>query len=261
VTRRVDFPIIKNAFGKLKYRWGVDRYIAISNAIKQIMVAQGVAPDRIAVVHSGIDISRFDVVRADPALRDEFRLKPDQPVIGNVAHMADHKGQRYLLEAAPEVLREFPRARFVIVGDGELRYDLEARVARLGIEDSVIFAGFRTDVPQLLKFFDVFVMPSHMEGLCTSIMDAMAAGVPVIASDVGGIPEIVENEKNGLLVPPRDASALAAAIIRLLRNRGEAARFAAAGRSTVEKKFTVNTMVAGNTSVYEEVLEDLHHDS
>ena len=255
VTRRVDFRPIKNAFSKFKYRWGVHKYVAISNAIKQVMVADGIAADRIAVVHSGIDISRFDIAPAQPELRNEFQLDPNRLVVGNVAHMADHKGQRYLIEAVPDVLREFPTAKFVIVGDGELRSDLEARVARLGIEDSVIFAGSRNDVPQILRLLDVFVMSSHMEGLCTSIMDAMAAGIPVVASDAGGIPEIVQNEVNGLLVPARKPALLAEAILRVLKNRGEAAEFARAGRKTVEEKFTLDTMVEGNIRVYRQLLK------
>jgi glycosyltransferase involved in cell wall biosynthesis len=169
--------------------------------------------------------------------------------------MADHKGQRYLIEAVPDVLREFPAAKFVIVGDGELRSDLEARAARLGIEDSVVFAGFRNDVPEILRVFDVFVMSSYLEGLCTSIMDAMATGIPVVASDAGGIPEIVQNEVNGLLVPARKPSTLAEAILRMLNNPKEAAKFARAGRRTVEEKFTVDTMVEGNIPVYDELLK------
>jgi glycosyltransferase involved in cell wall biosynthesis len=255
VTRRVDFRPIKNVFSNFKYRWGVHKYVAISNAIKQVMTDDGIAADRIAVVHSGIDISRFDSVRARPELRSEFQPDSSQPVIGNVAHMADHKGQRYLIEAVPDVLREFPAAKFVIVGDGELRSDLEARAARLGIEDSVVFAGFRNDVPEILRVFDVFVMSSYLEGLCTSIMDAMATGIPVVASDAGGIPEIVQNEVNGLLVPARKPSTLAEAILRMLNNPKEAAKFARAGRRTVEEKFTVDTMVEGNIPVYDELLK------
>ena len=260
VTRRVDFPIIKNVFSKLKYRWGVDKYIAISNAIKQIMVAEGVAPGRIAIVHSGIDVSRFDSVQADPRLRSAFKLEPHQPVIGNVGHMADHKGQKYFIEAVPEVLSQFSAAKFMLVGDGELRSDLEGRAVRLGIADSVVFAGFRTDIPQVLKLFDVFVMSSHMEGLCTSVMDAMAAGVPVVVTDAGGLPEIVQNEMNGLLVPAKKPPLLAEAILRLLKNREEGARFATAARETVREKFTADTMVEGNIRVYEELLRNLREE-
>jgi glycosyltransferase involved in cell wall biosynthesis len=257
VSRRVDFSIIKNPFSRLKYRWGVHKYIAISNAIRGVMVTDGVAAERIAVVHSGIDISRFDSIEANEQIRDELQLRPGQPIIGKVAHLADHKGHRYLLEAVPEVIKEFPDAKFMMVGDGKLRPDLERQVAALGIEDSVFFAGFRSDVPALLGLFDVFVMASHMEGLGTSVMEAMAARVPVVVTDVGGLPEVVQNEVNGLAVPAKEPSSLAAAIVRLLKDRDVAARFAAAARSTVEEKYSVDAMVEGNLRVYDDLLKNI----
>jgi glycosyltransferase involved in cell wall biosynthesis len=256
VSRRVDFSIVKNPFSRLKYRWGVDRYVAISDAVKAVMVADGVAAERIAVVHSGVDISRFDSVEANEQMREDLKLQPGQPVIGNVAHLAKHKGHRCLLDAVPEIIKEFPDAKFMIVGDGELRADLERQVAGLGIEGSVIFTGFRKDVPRLLSLFDLFVMASHMEGLCTSVMDAMAARVPAVVTDAGGLPELVRNEVSGLVVPAKDPAALALAIVRLLRNREEAARFAAAARRTVEEKYSVDAMVEGNIRVYDDLLKN-----
>jgi glycosyltransferase involved in cell wall biosynthesis len=256
VTRRVDFSIIKNPFSIFKYRWGVHKYIAISNAIRSVMVADGVAAERIAVVHSGIDISRFDSTEADAQLRNELQLQAGRPVIGDVAHLADHKGHRYLIEAVPEVIKEFPDAKFMIVGDGELRADLERQVASLGIEGSVVFTGFRRDVPELLSLFDVFVMASHMEGLCTSVMDAMAARVPAVVTDAGGLPELVRNEVSGLVVRSKEPAALALAIVRLLRDREEAARFAAAARRTVEERYSVDVMVQGNIRVYDDLLKN-----
>ena len=250
VTRRVDFSIIKSPVSKLKYTWGITKYIAISEAIKRVLVNDGINPDRIAVVHSGIDISRFGKTLDNARVRNELHIDSNQPVIGNIAHMADHKGQKYLIQAVPEVLKEFPTAKFMIVGGGELRPDLEHYVEQLGIKSSVIFTGFRGDIPELLKAFDIFVMPSHMEGLCTSIMDAMAAGVPVVASNVGGIPEIVQNELNGLLVPAKNPSALAAAIIRLIKNPEQGIKFATVARKTVETNFSVDAMVEGNIAVY-----------
>lgn len=256
VSRRVDFRIIRNTFSRLKYRWGVDKYVAISDAVKAVMVADGVAAERIAVVHSGIDISRFDAVEANEQMREEFQLQAGQPVIGNVAHLAKHKGQRYLLDAVPEVIKEFPDAKFMIVGDGELRADLERQAARLRIEGPVVFTGFRKDVPALLSLFDLFVMASHMEGLCTSVMDAMAARVPVVVTNAGGLPELVQNEVSGLVVPAKEPAALAGAIVRLLKDREEAARFAAAARRTVEDRYSVDAMVEGNIRVYDALLQN-----
>jgi glycosyltransferase involved in cell wall biosynthesis len=260
VTRRVAFPTKKHLASKMKYRHGVHKYIAVSAAIRQVMTGDGIQPERIAVVHSGIDVSRFDQQQDPSSIRTEFNLQPGRPILGNIGRLETVKGQAVLIDAMPTVLKAFPEALLLLVGGGEPKVALERKCRELGIESSVVFAGFRDDIPKLLQLFDVFVMPSLAEGLGTSVLDAMAAGVPVIASHVGGIPEIVENEKNGLLVPPRNPPALAAAIIRLLRNRSERASLAAAGRSTVEKKFTVNTMVEGNISVYEKVLESLREE-
>jgi len=200
VTRRVDFSTRKSLLSALKYRWKVDRYIAISHAIKGVMVNDGIDGSRISVVYSGIEPGRFRVV--EPCdIRAELGFEPGTPLIGNVAHMADHKGQRYLVDAMPIILDQLPAARLVIAGSGELYDELVGQVARLGIGQSVRFLGFRNDIPALLKSFDVFAMSSHMEGLCTAILDAMACGVPVVATRVGGIPEIITDGENGLLVP------------------------------------------------------------
>jgi glycosyltransferase involved in cell wall biosynthesis len=173
--------------------------------------------------------------------------------VGNVAHLADHKGQRYLVEAVPEVLRSVPRARFVIVGEGELEGDLRARAAALGLGARLLFTGFRTDVPAVLDALDLFVMPSHLEGLGTAVLDALAAGKPVVAAAAGGIPEIVEDGRHGLLVPPRDPGRLARAIVRLLQNPELASQLATEGLRRVRESFSVDAMVAGNLAVYREV--------
>ncbi len=253
VSRRVDFSIRRSFASRWKYRWKVDRYIAISNAIKEVMVKDGIDDGRVSVVHSGIDPDRFEGV--EPAdLRGELGLVPDTPLIGNVAHMADHKGQCYLIDAMPSILGELPAAHLVIAGTGELHDELVAQVARLGIERSVSFLGFRGDVPALVSALDVFVMSSHMEGLCTSILDAMACGAPVVGTTAGGIPEIIADGENGMLVPARDPEKLARVVIRVLTDRGLASRLVHAGRSTVAQRFTVDAMVEGNLAVYRELL-------
>jgi len=253
VSRRVDFSIRRSFASRWKYRWNVDRYIAISHAIKGVMVNDGIDDSRISVVHSGIDLSRFEGI--EPAdIRGELGLDRDTPLIGNVAHMADHKGQSYLIDAMPSILSELPAAHLVIAGAGEMYDELVAQVARLGIERSVSFLRFRTDVPALLKALNVFVMSSHMEGLGTSILDAMACGTPVVGTNVGGIPEIISDGENGLLVPARNPEKLAGAIVRVLNDSNLAARFAETGRMTVERGFTVDTMVEGNLAAYRELL-------
>jgi len=255
VSRRVDFGVATNLISGFKYRHGVDRFIAISEAVRQVLLQGGVEPSRVAVVHSGIDLSRFESV-APGRLREEFAVAPDAAVVGNVAAMADHKGQRYLLAAMPRVLAAEPKARLFIVGDGELRGALEAQVKELGISRAVTFTGFRTDVPQWLALFDVFVMSSHLEGLCTSVLDALAMRKPVVAAAAGGLPEIVSHGENGLLVPPKEPGPLADAIVQLLRDRELGRRLGEAGRRRVETDFSAQSMVEGTLGVYREVMSE-----
>ena len=183
-------------------------------------------------------------------MRETFWLPTNAPIVGCIGALVEHKGHRYLVHAAADIVRAVPEARVVILGEGELRVELTRLIHELGLERHVLLPGFRPDVLSLLKAFDVFVMPSITEGLGTSILDAMACSKAVVASAVGGIPEVVEREATGLLVPPRDASALGAAIVRLLRDPALAARFAAAGRARVEQRFTAERMVQETLDVY-----------
>lgn len=248
-SRRVDFRIRQNAFSRWKYRQ-VDVFICASECIRQMLVADGVEPDRALTVHEGIDIGHVDAAPVAD-VRAAFWLPHGAPIVGNIAALVPHKGQRYLVEAAALVVRRMPDVRFLIVGDGELRAPLEQVVRREQLERHVIFTGFRPDVLSLLKGFDVFVSSSVTEGLGTSLLDAMAASRPVVATRTGGIPEVVVDGETGLLVPPRDAGALAEAIIRLLGDGALRRTFARAGRQRVERLFSADRMVAGTLAVYE----------
>ena len=163
-------------------------------------------------------------------VHEAFWLPHHAPVVGNIAALVPHKGQRHLIEAAHLVVQEIPDARFVILGEGELREPLERQVRDHRLEKHVLLPGFRTDVIGCLKGFDVFAMSSVTEGLGTSLLDAMACGKAVVATTAGGIPEVVADGDTGVLVPPRDHTALAQAIVRLLTNEDLRARMGA-GRS------------------------------
>lgn len=255
LTRRVDFSIYRHSFfglNHIKYR-KVDHIVAISQAIEKVLVSDGLPPQGIDCVPSGIDPARF----ANPApanLRDEYGLPPETKIVGNVAYFADHKGQRYLVEAAVRILKECPDTAVFLIGEGELREPLMKLASELGVANRVLFPGFRRDVPAILGELDLYAMPSHKEGLGTSILDALWCGVPVVASDTGGMPEVVRHEVNGLLVPPRDTAALAEAIVRLLKNPEETARYRRAARKTIESNYTVDSMVEGNIAVYRKLL-------
>ncbi|MBI5555928.1 MAG: glycosyltransferase, partial [Elusimicrobia bacterium] len=216
VTRRVDFPIRKNLFSRLKYKQHVDRYIAVSEGVKKVLELDGLDPVRITVVHDGIDTGHFQCRDEAKNLYHEFDLDPSKPVIGNVAALAPHKDQQNLLQAAKMVLEQFPEAQFLIVGTGELDRQLRQLANELGILDKIKFTGFREDVPQILTILDIFAVSSYLEGLGSSTLEAMAAGLPIVATRTGGIPEIVQNSINGILVPPRDSESLAWALMELL---------------------------------------------
>jgi glycosyltransferase involved in cell wall biosynthesis len=256
VTRRVDFSIFRHSFfglNRIKYLYGIDLYIVVSRAVKDVLVRDGLPPGRIAVVRSGIDLDRFD--RApDAAFRSVFGISEGDRVVVNVAHFADHKGQRYLVEAAPLILRDLPRTVFLLIGEGELRLSLMTLARELGVADRVLFPGFLANVHEYLGSADLFVMPSHMEALGTAALEAMAAGLPVVASRVGGLPEIITAGRDGLLVPPRDPNALAHAVVRMLRDDGLRQRLASEGRKRVRAKFGVDRMVDETVKVYEWLL-------
>src|SRR5262245_59122998 len=250
-ARRVDFHLKGNSFSRWKYRQ-VDCFIAASEAIRLMLVADGVPDEQTVTVHEGIDVEH--VLAAPPVnIHEAFFLPHGAPVVGNIAALVPHKGQRYLIDAAHLVVQQVPDARFVILGEGELREHLQKQVHEHRLDKHVLLPGFRTDVLGCLKGFDLFVMSSVTEGLGTSLLDAMAASRPIVATTAGGIPEIVEEGVNGLLVPPRDHHALADAIVRALKN-GELRRgMGEAGVARVNERFTVERMVAGTAQVYERV--------
>jgi glycosyltransferase involved in cell wall biosynthesis len=257
-ARRVDFHLKGNSFSRWKYRQ-VDCFIAASEAIRQMLVADGVPADRTVTVHEGIDVEH---VLAAPAVNvhEAFWLPHHAPVVGNVAALVPHKGQRYLVDAAHLVVQEIPDARFVILGEGELRDHLEKQVREHHLEKHVLLPGFRTDVLGCLKGFDLFVMSSVTEGLGTSLLDAMACSRPIVATRAGGIPEIVEDGVNGLLVPPRDAASLAKAIVRALQDDRLRQRLGEAGFDRVRARFTVERMVEATAAIYARVA-GTHHEA
>ena len=257
VTRRVDFSIIRNRFlpvNGIKYRFMADFYIAISHKIKQVMVNDGIAADRIFVVHSGIDLQRFDGMDGQH-LMDEFDLKSGSPVVINVAHLAGHKGQKYLVRAIPHVLETIPDARFFIVGKGELMSELKTLAAALDIGRALTFTGFRKDVGAFYKVADLFVMSSVQEGLGTAMLDALAQGKPVVATNAGGIPEIIKDGETGRLVAAANPQALARGIVNMLTAGEQARAMARRGQAEVKANFSIAAMVANNLAVYRRLLD------
>jgi glycosyltransferase involved in cell wall biosynthesis len=256
VTRRVDFSIFRHSFlhlSGIKYRYMAHYYIAISHKIKDVLVRDGIPGERIMVVHSGINPERFSSVKSDHLI-PEFNLRNSEPVVVNVAHLAAHKGQQYLVRAIPLVLSKIPNARFFIVGGGELMRELRGLAASLGLNRKLILTGFRHDVGAFYQIADLFVMSSVQEGLGTSVLDAMALGKPVVATHSGGIPEIIQDGETGRIVTAADPAALADGIIELLTNAEQARRMASRGKEVVRRNFSVDAMVDKNIEVYQQIL-------
>ena len=248
-SRRIEFRIARNSFSRWKYSQ-VDCFLAISRAVRDRLVADGIPPKRVEIVHEGVDVERI-VALAPGSVHAELFLPTQAPVVGNVGALVAQKNQQLLIAAAAIVVKQVPDARFVILGEGELRGALEEQIRHLHLERHVFLAGFRADVLELIKSFDVFALSSSQEGMCTSLVDAMAAAKPAVATAVGGVPEVLADGETGYLVQPRDEEALAARIIRLLKDEALRRRMGDAGLARARRLFTVERMVAATLAVYE----------
>ena len=247
-SRRVAFHLKGNAFSRWKYHQ-VDCFVAASEAIHQMLIEDGIDRDRVVTVYEGIDLHR---VQAEPTanIHAELWLPTHAPVVGAVGALTQEKGHKYLIDAAALVVREVPDARFVILGEGELRPALERQIKELHLDKHVLLPGFRADILSFIRSFDLFVMSSLAEGLGTSLLDAMALSKATVASDTGGIPEVVSHGKTGLLVPPREHRALATAISELLKDQERRERMGSAGLERIKRLFTAERMVEKTLGVY-----------
>jgi len=244
VTRRMDYPITKGWYTHQLYNCRVDGVIAISNPIFELLTAAGVDPKKIRLIHSGVDAHRFELISLRPNFDSAL------PVVGSLAVMEERKGHRYLLEAARLLKQRGQRIRYLLGGDGSLKNELEKIVARLGLNEDVSFPGFVSDVPSFLEDVDVFVMPSLFEGLGVAALEAMAAGKPVVATNVGGLAESVIDSVTGLLVPPRDPRALAEAVGKLVGDRSLAGEMGKRADERVREHFTLKKMAEKNEAYY-----------
>jgi glycosyltransferase involved in cell wall biosynthesis len=233
-----ELPRVDNAAGRLWLRVGWLARPTVIYTSEADRERDGRSPS--TVVPLGIDLERFGSGR--PVL--EGRM------VGNVARLVPQKGQRFLLEAIPRVVEHHADARFVIVGEGELRAELERHAQELGVADRVLFTGSRDDVPDLLASFELFAFPSLFEGLCLAVIEAQAAGVPVVATPVGGIRETVVDGETGFLVPVQDAAALAERISWCLDHPGEARRVAENARRRVLERHSEHAMVERTLKLY-----------
>ena len=231
--------------------------VVLANAtpIRDALISEDrFAPEKLRVIHNGVDTEKFQ-----RAQRDRARLFPD---VGNemlvvlVGNMhSDVKGHPWLIAAAPTVVREFPEVRFVFAGDGELRPTFAAQVAQLGLESTFKFLGRRSDIPEILASCDLAVLPSRAEGLPNAVLEYMAAGLPTIASRVGGMAELIQDGVTGLLVPAEDANALAGALLQFLRDPEQARQIANNGQRFAVENFSFERLIREIDELYAELLE------
>jgi len=216
---------------------------------------EGLTDDRLLVIPNGIDLARFDVA-PDPKLRSSLGVASSGPIVSVVANLRRAKGHSVFLEAWTAVMRARPGARSLLVGDGPLREELETRAAALGVRESVHFLGVRPDVPALLALSDVIAHPSFAESSSNAVLEALASGRPVVATDAGGTREAILDGQTGLLVPPGDVRALATGMLRLLSNPAEARALGQAGRRHVAEHFSLSTMIRAHETAYDRLLSD-----
>ncbi len=244
-TRRTAFAVRSSR----KYRTAADIYVAVSSAAENRLAAAGTPAARLRLIPDGVDV---DNLRETDSGWVEDGVPG--PLVVTVGHLSREKGHRFLIDAWKDVTAEVPGARLIIAGEGPERDTLADQARKLGLQPSVTFAGFVEPVGGLLRSADLFVLPSLEEGLGSAALEAMWAGLPVVASAAGGISEAVAHGRTGLLVPPGDAGALAAAIVRLLNEPHTRLRMGAAGRARVKRQFHASTMAERYLLIYRSLL-------
>ncbi|MCX7696064.1 MAG: glycosyltransferase family 4 protein [Bacteroidales bacterium] len=252
-TRRVDFPAIKNRFSKWKYKHSKLKVIvSVSEAIRKILLREDIQPEKLEVIHSGIE--PIDPEKFSCPIELKKVNSKEGVIFGCVASFADHKDHFTLIKAFDLVYQQQPNTYLVLVGDGELRKQVEAFARRFNCYNNIVFTGFRDDVYSMYKCFDVFVLTSKEEGLCTALLDAMQFGLPIVATHAGGIPEIVHHEKNGLLCEIRNPSDIAQKMLLLAKNNSLRIQLGQNGKKMV-KNFYYDSMISKYISLYEKLLK------
>lgn len=263
LQRALSKPYVSTCHGFFKKRffrrifpcWG-NKVIAISESVKEHLVKDfRVKEEDIRVIHNGIDVKNFPF--PDPGFRIEIKKKlglGDGPVVGIVARLSQEKGHLYLIGAMKSVLSRIPQAKLLIVGNGRMKKALSELARDLGMEKNIFFLAAVNDTKEVLAAMDLFVLPSLKEGLGLALMEAMASGLGVIGSDVGGISSLIQDGYNGLLTRPADTRGLSYAILELLQNPEKAGSLGNHARIFIEKNFSQGTMVQETERVYLECL-------
>jgi glycosyltransferase involved in cell wall biosynthesis len=238
-----------------------DRLISLSDELGEELLGLGIGRKaQWKTVRLGLELGEFEAngeqrTHERAALRGELGVQPNTLLVGVVARLAPVKGLKFLLDAAPLVLKSVPDAHFVIAGDGPTRAKLEWQAREMGLANRVHFLGLRADVARLYRAFDCLVLPSLQEGTPVSLIEALAACTPVVATDVGGVSLLIQHEQTGLLVPPRDANALAGAVVRSLISPSPARAWACNGHGLMRREWSVERLIEDHRALYQELWE------
>lgn len=247
----IDYPIKNNLRYKIAYNCLADKIVANSEATKSTMLksAPWLKPERIKVIYNGIDPAIYKSENLKD-LRNDFGFAKDNFVIGFVGRLSVQKGVQYALEAFKSVNEKHPNVRLLICGDGELRSYVKKFISENKLESKIHLAGFRNDIPNIMKTIDVLLTPSLWEGFGIVLIEAMASGKPCIATDTSSIPEIVEDGANGFLVPPKDSQSISELLIKLISDPQLVRQMGQAGIEIVNKNFTIRKMIEEYESIF-----------
>jgi|WetSurMetagenome_2_1015567.scaffolds.fasta_scaffold07684_2 glycosyltransferase involved in cell wall biosynthesis len=253
ITRRVDNPEAA-WLARLKYSM-YKKIITISDGIRNVLLSEGLQDSRVQLIHSAVDSGKYTNVCDREWFNREFGLTGDNIIIGTLAQFIPRKGHRYIIDAAPEILKKFPECRFLFFGQGPLKNELQELGRKSGLEKFIIFPGFRTDMERVIPCFDILLHPATMEGLGIALLQAASAQVPLIGARAGGIPEIVHDGINGFLIEPGDTSAIVKSVLALLEDPDRRRRFGQAGRGIVESSFSIDAMVNSYIGIYSDIID------
>ena len=254
-SRRVGYPLGQSLLAKARFK-AVARIVANSNWVAEQAAASGADRKKLKVVYEGVEIPALNTQAERKAARAIWKTLEDEQLIGCVGVLSLDKGHEFVIRALTSVRKKFPRCKLLLAGDGPSRGELQALAGRLGVSDAVIFAGFVKQISDVYRALDVFVFPSLFEGLGTSLLAAMAQGVPSVTFFGCALGEIVENGRTGIQVEARNSSQIAEAIVGILSDREFGTRLGDAGRSSTAAKFSADKMVEETLKVYREVLAE-----
>jgi glycosyltransferase involved in cell wall biosynthesis len=252
ISRRVGYPLGQNYFSRARFG-AASRIIANSRWVAQQAIASGASPEKVSVIYEGAEIPQAVSAEMRRGARARWGVRESEQLLGCAGVLLQDKGQEWVIRALAHLRGVFPDCKLVLAGDGAFRPQLQALTEELKLQDAVIFAGFVRDIESVYRALDVFVFPALFEGLGTSLLAAMAHGVPSVTYFGCALGEIVENGKSGLQVEPRNSEALAAAIRNILSNADFAAKLGAAGHQRIVEVFSADRMVEETLRLYREV--------